>query len=148
MENEAKNSRRSFLNYIFGGVIIAFLGMIFYPIFKFLSPPEVPQSDVSSVRVCKTSEINLNEGKIFKFGTKPGILVRTPDNQFKAFIAICTHLDCTVQYRPDMKLIWCACHNGRYDLSGINIAGPPPQPLTPLEVHVKEQDIHVSIRQA
>jgi Rieske Fe-S protein len=43
---------------------------------------------------------------------------------------MCTHLDCIVQYREDIGHIWCACHNGHYDLNGANIQGPPPRPLS------------------
>jgi Rieske Fe-S protein len=27
------------------------------------------------------------------------------------------------------ELIWCACHNGRFDLQGRVLDGPPPRPL-------------------
>ena len=85
-----------------------------------------------------------NSGKVFKFGRKPAILIRRPDGTFGAFIAKCTHLDCTVQYKPEKERIWCACHNGMYDLNGINVAGPPPRPLTPLDVHLKGGDVYVT----
>ncbi|HET8580537.1 MAG TPA: Rieske 2Fe-2S domain-containing protein, partial [Nitrospiraceae bacterium] len=62
----------------------------------------------------------------------------------RAFSAVCTHLACTVQYRPDLIHIWCACHNGHYDLNGINIAGPPPRPLEPYVVNVRGDKIVVS----
>ena len=71
------------------------------------------------------------------------MLIHTNAGELKAFFATCTHLDCTVQYRDDWDLIWCACHNGRYDLSGRNVAGPPPRPLTTLAVEVKGDDIYV-----
>jgi len=57
--------------------------------------------------------------------------------------AICTHLDCTVQYREDLSHIWCACHNGHYDLNGANIAGPPPRPLEAYTVSVRGTEIVV-----
>jgi len=70
------------------------------------------------VVAAKTTDLKPNEGRIFKFGSKPGILVQTADGEYRAFSATCTHLDCTVQFRTDEKMIWCACHNGRYDLTG------------------------------
>ena len=48
---------------------------------------------------------------------------------YRALSATCTHLGCIVQYRSDLQEIWCACHNGLYDLNGRNISGPPPRPL-------------------
>jgi len=138
------SSRRNFLNYLLGTGALATLASIVYPIIRFMIPPRVVESSASTVVAAKVSEIKPNEGKIFKFGSKPGILVQTPSGEYHAFSAICTHLDCTVQYRPDEKLIWCACHNGRYDLTGRNISGPPPRPLEEFKVNVRGDDIVVS----
>ena len=41
-----------------------------------------------------------------------------------------------MQYRSDLSQIWCACHNGHYDLNGKNVAGPPPRPLDTFVVNV------------
>jgi Rieske Fe-S protein len=57
---------------------------------------------------------------------------------------VCTDLNCTVQYREDLHQIWCACHNGLYDLAGRNVSGPPPRPLESFEVHVQGEDVVVS----
>ncbi len=144
MSEEGKKDRRDFLNILLGGTLATFLGMIFYPALKYLVPPKLPEANVSSVLVCTEAEMVPNAGRLFKFGRKPALLIETPEGEVKAFFATCSHLDCTVQYRDDKKIIWCACHNGQYDLNGINIAGPPPRPLTPLKVHIKDGDIYVT----
>jgi Rieske Fe-S protein len=99
---------------------------------------------VSSVKVGALSAIEKESGTIVRFGNKPVILVRTAAGELRAFSATCTHLDCTVQYRKDMGVIWCACHNGRYDLSGRNIAGPPPRPLDEFRVVVQGGEVFLS----
>ncbi len=137
-------SRRNVLNYLLGTGAVATLAAIVYPIIKFMIPPRVVESSASSVVAAKVSELKPNSGRIFKFGSKPAILIETPAGEYRAFSAVCTHLDCTVQYRPDEKLIWCACHNGRYDLTGKNISGPPPRPLEAYTVNVRGTDIVVS----
>lgn len=144
MEQNETSGRRAFLSVLLGGGLAAFLGMIVYPVLRYMVPPKLPEANVASLPVGKVSELSPNQGKLFKFGRKPGLLIRTPEGEYRAFIAVCTHLDCTVQYRSDLKIIWCACHNGQYDLNGINVAGPPPRPLTPLDVHIKGDDIYVS----
>jgi Rieske Fe-S protein len=136
--------RRGFLNILLGTGTVATLAAILYPIIRFMVPPKVVESSTSSVVAGKVAEMRPNQGKIFKFGTKPGLLIETPNGEFRAFSAICTHLDCTVQYRQDEKLIWCACHNGRYDLTGKNISGPPPRPLEEFKVNVRGDEIIVS----
>lgn len=142
--NEQAMTRRNVLNYLLGTTALATLAAIAYPIIKFMIPPRIVESAASSVTAAKVSELKPNTGKIFRFGSKPGILIQTPAGEYRAFSAVCTHLDCTVQYREDEKLIWCACHNGRYDLTGKNISGPPPRPLELFTVNVRGDEITVS----
>lgn len=137
-------SRRTFLDYLVGSSAVATLGAIVYPIFKFITPPHIIESTENSVIAAKLAEVPKNSGKIFKFGNKPGILVRTDSGELKAFSATCTHLDCIVQYRPETKQILCACHNGQYNLNGKNIGGPPPRPLEEFQVNTRGDDIVVT----
>lgn len=132
--------RRSFLNYLLGGGVLAWLGAVFYPVFKYMQPPEIPEANQSQVTVCTKAELEAAENgyKTFKFGRQLGILILLTSGEIRAFSATCTHLDCTVQYRPDLNILWCACHNGQYDLAGRNIAGPPPRPLEQWVVHYDE----------
>ena len=137
-------ARRRFLNYLLGTSVIATLGAILYPIFRFMVPPEIVEAQSNSVVAGKVNDIAANSGKIFKFGSKPGIVIKTASGDIKAFSASCTHLDCIVQYDPNQKAITCACHNGKYDLTGKNISGPPPRPLEEFTVNVKGDDITVT----
>jgi Rieske Fe-S protein len=139
-----KMKRRSFVNFLLGGGLIAWLASVIYPIVGYLLPPESAGESVASVKAATVDELEPNSAKIFRFGRKPGLLLRLKSGEYRAFIAVCTHLDCTVQYRKDLEMIWCACHNGKYNLKGINVSGPPPRPLEPLAVHIKGQDIYVS----
>ncbi|MGD9487133.1 MAG: ubiquinol-cytochrome c reductase iron-sulfur subunit [Calditrichaceae bacterium] len=140
--------RRKFLNILIGGSFLAWLGSIFYPITSYLKPPKVPEANVNSVKAGMISEFPKNSSKIIKFGRKPVILIRLESGEFRAFAATCTHLDCIVQYRTDLKHIWCACHNGHYDLRGRNISGPPPRPLDELTVNLIKDEIVISIPKA
>jgi len=103
----ANSGRRRFLNYLLGTGFGATALAIFYPILKFLTPPRVIEAAQNSVTAGKLGDLALNSGKIFKFGNKPGILIRSASGELKAFSAVCTHLDCIVQYQPEKKQI-CA----------------------------------------
>ena len=130
--------RRGFLNWVLGTGAGALCVAVFYPIVRFLIPPEVEESDESTVTLSiAPRDLPPNSGQIFRFGSRPGIIIRTPQGKLRAFDGMCTHLDCIVQYRDDVSHIWCACHNGHYDLGGRNIEGPPPRPLQ--EYSVVEQ---------
>ena len=139
-----KKNRRWFL---MGGMLsslTAFAGMVFYPIIRFIMPPPVPESNQNSVSAATVDELSPNSGKVFAFGNKPGLLLRLANGEYRAFSAVCSHLQCTVQYREDMEQIWCACHNARFDLNGNVASGPPPAPLETFDVFVGKEDIIVS----
>jgi Rieske Fe-S protein len=136
--------RRSFLDYLFGTGLAALAGAIVYPILHFLVPPTVKEVTAAAVAVAKASGLAPNAGRIVPFGGKPALVLRTPQGEVRAFSAVCTHLACTVQYRGDLKHIWCACHDGHYDLHGQVVAGPPPRPLEEFKVTVKDDDVIIS----
>ncbi len=151
MDNEAvthsgESGRRSFLNWLLGLWTMGVGAAILYPILRYMVPPDVPEAATLSVTDGKASMLLPNSGRVFPFGSAPAIVIRTPAGEYRAFSAVCTHLACTVQYRPDLQHIWCACHNGHYDLHGRNIAGPPPRPLEPYEVNIRDDAIVVSKR--
>ena len=137
-------NRRQFTNVLMTGGLLGWLGSALYPILSFLKPPKIPEANVSSVKAGMASEFPPNSSAIVKYGRKPVILIRTDGGEFRAFTATCTHLDCIVQYRTDLKQIWCACHNGLYDTRGRNISGPPPRPLEEYAVNVISDEIMVS----
>jgi nitrite reductase/ring-hydroxylating ferredoxin subunit len=120
------------------------VGSILYPIVRYLVPPDVPEAAGLSASAGSAATLAPNSARIVPFGASPVIVVRTGVGELRAFAATCTHLDCTVQYRPDLGRIWCACHNGHYDLNGRNIAGPPPQPLASFDVDLKDDEIMIS----
>ncbi|KAF0140920.1 MAG: Rieske (2Fe-2S) protein [Ignavibacteriales bacterium] len=146
MKSSANNEdgRRNFLKYIINGGLIGFVFSIFYPLVSYLKPPKQEEVEVASVSAGKLDEFKKDSGKIIQFGSKPVILIRTQTDKLLAFDAVCTHLDCTVQYKSEMGVIWCACHNGKYDLNGKNISGPPPKPLQPYNVSLKGDEIIIS----
>jgi Rieske Fe-S protein len=143
-EMPARQNRRDFLDVILAGGVIAFIAAVLYPMIEYLIPPKQAEVEVTSVDAGKASDIARNSGKIVKFGNQPALLIRTPDDTLRAFSAVCTHLGCTVQYRNDLEIIWCACHNGKYDLHGRNISGPPPRPLDEYRVTVQGGDVIIS----
>lgn len=140
------DARRKVIRIMLGGGVAASIVTFLYPALKFMLPPRTGELDTNTVVAAKVAEVKLNSGKIFKFGNKPGLVVRTARGEWKAFSAICTHLNCTVQYRDDLRQIWCACHNGLYDLNGKNVSGPPPRPLEEFEVRIRGDEVVVTRR--
>ncbi|MCK4893788.1 MAG: Rieske 2Fe-2S domain-containing protein [Calditrichia bacterium] len=136
-----KTNRRRFLNFLIGGSLLGWISSVIYPIFSFLIPPKIPEANVNSVNAGPAAEFPANSGKIIQFGRKPVLLIKDEVGEFHAFDGTCTHLDCIVQYRDDTKQIWCACHNGIYDISGGTVSGPPPRPLQEFTVNIVNDEI-------
>jgi cytochrome b6-f complex iron-sulfur subunit len=143
---QVKPERRRLVEILLGGGLFASLASFFYPVLRYLVPPAVPDLGGDEVVACKTGDLKSNGSKIFRFGSRPALLLLTADGEYRALSATCTHLSCTVQYRSDLREIWCACHNGLYDLSGRNISGPPPRPLETYVVHIRGDEVVVSRR--
>ncbi len=139
-----KGGRRNFLKYIINGGLFGFGLSIFYPLISYLKPPKQEDVEVASVSAGKLDAIAKDSGKIIQFGTRPVLLIRSPNDKLIALDAVCTHLDCTVQYIKEEGVILCACHNGKYDLTGKNISGPPPKPLQPYNVAIKGDEVIIS----
>lgn len=136
--------RRGVLNGLLGAWAAGVAASIIYPVLRYLVPPEIPEAATQSAPGGKAATLPPNSARIVPFGSVPAIIVRTAAGDYLAFSATCTHLACTVQYRAELQHIWCACHNGHYDLNGRNIAGPPPRPLDTYQVNVRDDEIVIS----
>ena len=136
--------RRNFVNYFLGGSLAATVLAFLYPIIRFILPPSHAEAIEKRVAAAKVGELTPNSFKIFKVGASPGILVNTQEGQIVALSAVCTHLTCTVRYESDSGTLFCPCHNGRFDLAGNVISGPPPAPLETYKVEISGEEIFVS----
>jgi len=140
--------RRGFLDRLLGLGFFSTAASVLYPVWRFVIPPANAEPATESIVAGKISEFKPNTGAVMKFGSKPAIVIRTAEGDFKAFTAVCTHLQCTVQYKSDTSQIWCACHNGLYDLTGNVVSGPPPRPLESFTVNLRgepgQEDVVIS----
>jgi cytochrome b6-f complex iron-sulfur subunit len=130
-EGPDRPSRRKLLNGLFGVSLLAWLGTILYPIVRYLSPLQL-RSDADETELNDNSkkDIAANGFSIVALGTARVLVLRDSQGKLRATSATCTHEGCTVQYKADESIIWCACHNGRYDLDGRVLSGPPPRALS------------------
>ena len=84
-------------------------------------------------------------------------LVRRPDG-FVAFWHRCTHLGCTVPFRPEFEfrvrdrmergLFRCPCHGATFSRDEAEVVfGPAPRPLDALPVRVRDGRVIVTVRE-
>lgn len=62
----------------------------------------------------------LPEHKLYVFREK---------DSFHAISAVCTHLYCVVDWKPDRQEFICSCHGSAFSKDGLNLSGPAPKPL-------------------
>jgi cytochrome b6-f complex iron-sulfur subunit len=129
--------RRRFLDAVLTFGFVSTAIAVVYPVSRYLVPPPAGEASTGSAVAGRLADVIPDSGGIFRFGNKPGLLVRSADGELHAFSAVCTHLGCTVQFRPDTDDIWCACHNAVFDLSGNVVSGPPPAPLERFDVKLR-----------
>jgi Rieske Fe-S protein len=135
-------SRRKVVNWFLGTSMGAAFAAMAYPVFQFLSPPDVPEASVHQIEAGATNDPEfLDRGfKIIRFGAEPVIVTRWSETDFRAFAGTCTHLDCIVEFQPAEERLWCNCHNGGYDRNGQVTEGPPPHALEQFKVDLVQDD--------
>ena len=145
-------NRRAFFANAFlavaGAVGIGALGERFI---AFLYPVVPPEREIE-VAVASRDQIPAGGGLVVH--TPVGhIALEDVDGEVRAFSAVCTHLGCIIKWQPGPphvpgpEHVWfCPCHNGRYDRAGKVTAGPPPRPLDPLPVGVRDGQVFVKLR--
>lgn len=127
---ETRHTRRSFLDLLLGIGATGWLASVFYPALRYLTP--LPLSGPGGPVKLSPEQLTALEKEKFVIVPAQGkriLVFQDPAQKVRALDARCTHEGCTVKFVPGESVIWCACHNGRFDLDGRVISGPPPRPL-------------------
>jgi len=123
-------SRRRFLNVLLGASALGWLGSLIYPAIRFLMPlPPAGAGGPTPLTADELQRLEREKFVIVRSGPARVIVFEAPGAQVRALDAKCTHEGCTVKYIPEEAFISCACHNGRFDLDGRVLSGPPPRAL-------------------
>jgi cytochrome b6-f complex iron-sulfur subunit len=147
-ERSNGSERRVFLKVAIGAAGCCYAAAIGYPVYKYLaSPIEKAEANakVTEVTLPDAQKLATGSALMFKFGTRPCLLIHHADGTWVALSAVCSHLGCTVQYQAAQNRIFCACHGGVYDpKTGANVSGPPPKPLNSYKTTLSEKGIVVT----
>ena len=82
---EPEETRRRWLTWFLSTSVGLFLIAVLYPVTRYLMPPQSEESPARTVRLAVTpAEVKPNSGQIFKFGSRPGLLIRTPRRTWAA----------------------------------------------------------------
>jgi cytochrome b6-f complex iron-sulfur subunit len=136
---QATATRRSFIDWLLSIGVLGWAASVAYPVLRYVLPSGTAGVGGPVVLTAEEADkVRRDRFTICQAGTLRLIVFDDGSGKYRALAAKCTHEGCTVQYVPGDAVIWCACHNGRFDLEGRNISGPPPRPLSRYGVHVDE----------
>ncbi len=122
---DAAFTRRDFLNDVtLAALGIAGLGAAVVT-YNFLSP-NVLFEPPTTFRAGSPEQFPVNSVTFFQ--DQQVYIVRTADG-FYAVSAVCTHLGCITQWKPEVEQIACPCHGSKFKRDGTKIEGPAPRPL-------------------
>ena len=123
-------TRRSVLDLLLTLGGLGWLASVVFPVIRYLKPLPMqgPTGPVGLTRA-EVSKVERDKFAIIPVGARRVLVLEDSGGELHALDAKCTHEGCTVRYEPGQALIWCACHNGRFDLEGRVLGGPPPRPL-------------------
>ena len=129
-------ARREFLGMAIAGTATALGITAVIPAVAFLQPGSRRMAGAASAG--KVQNFPAGTARMVLLDDRPILVVRLPDGEFRAVVAVCTHLGCIVQFSAERKRIECPCHRGVFALDGSNISGPPPRPLETLPVAIED----------
>ena len=112
----------------------------------YLKAPEKREREAErTVSAGLLDDYRVGEGRLVRHGVTPFYVVRLDAARVLALSAVCTHVRCILGYDPARRTLVCPCHDGRFDLSGNVLSGPPPRPLPGYPVSVRAGEIFVQL---
>jgi cytochrome b6-f complex iron-sulfur subunit len=109
------------------------------------APEKRERSAERTVSAGMLDDYRVGEGKLVRHGGSPFYVVRLDAARVVALSAVCTHVRCILGYDPSRKALVCPCHDGRFDLGGNVLSGPPPRPLRTYSVSLRAGEIFVDV---
>ncbi len=136
---EKQVPRRSFLDILLGVGVLGAAGSALFPVLRYLKPlPLEAAGGPVKLSDDDLATIESDHFVIVRVGPKRVIVFRDSTEEVHALAAKCTHEGCTVQFSFEETIVWCACHNGRFDIDGRVLSGPPPKPLAEYAVQTSD----------
>ena len=124
-ENKNKITPRLFLEIVGKlSVVVALVAEAFGALKAFI--PQVLYEPSSKFKIGKPDDFP--DGITFLPQHK--LYIFRKGNDFHAVSAICTHLNCVADWKPDQREFYCSCLGSVFSKDGINLSGPAPKPLS------------------
>ena len=146
-------TRRTFLGFWLGTLLLATVAAVVGPVGVFLFPPRDPRLMKQTIRVALDRAItNIKEGAVSQFNAPQGMAFVMADGgennspgdptfggfltrqggQLRALAITCPHLGCSYGFDDGKKHFVCPCHGSEFGLDGRLLKGPATAPLSHL----------------
>jgi cytochrome b6-f complex iron-sulfur subunit len=140
-------SRRRFLSQAVMGFGMLFgIGTLGFRFLQFLVPSR-GKRQAETVLIGAESKIPVGEAVPMDLGGRKILVLKTNEGVV-AFSRRCTDLGCLVSWNKEREQFVCPCHQGVFDKTGLNIAGPPPRPLDRFNIIKRGEQLYVNIQNA
>lgn len=124
------------------GALFGF-GLLGLRFLQFLIPAR-KEKRYEAVLIGAETKVPMGEAVPMEFG-KQRLMVLHTEEGIVAFSRRCTDLGCLVSWNKERQEFVCPCHQGVFDRTGRNIAGPPPRPLDRFEVVKRGEQLYVQV---
>ena len=109
------------------------------------APEHNESSNERVVRIGRLEDLRIGEARLVRHGVSPFFVIRTGAENVIALSAVCTHVRCILAYDHERRGLICPCHDGRFDLNGNVVSGPPPRSLPTYEVSTRAGEVFVRV---
>ena len=148
---EQKITRKSFIRRIYIWILL-FLAPSSYGVYKLFERPKfIPHSkrntyyDPNLVYAeVPLSKLKENSSAYTILDGEKILLIRRNNSEILAYSAVCTHKNCTVQYRKEVSDIFCDCHESSFNLNGTPVNGPAREPLPNYHARIEGDKVIVT----
>ena len=139
LETKTPVSRRDFFNEI-AGCALAIAGVGAGVVTVEYSSPNVLFEPPTTFRAGSLDDYPVNS--VTYIQDQQVYIVRTEKGLW-AMSAVCTHLGCLTQWKPESNQIACPCHGSKFRREGNVQAGPAPRPLPHFSVRLATDGVLV-----
>lgn len=142
MQNKEQISRRKLIGYAWIGAGAVVIGELIFGTLAFLWPRKKEGKGEKVFIAGKAGDFRVGEVVSFR---KERIFVERSEQGFLAFSAVCTHLNCVVNWNEMLKRFECPCHGAKFNRYGEVLEGPPPRPLDLYKLQIVEDKVVIDM---
>lgn len=151
----SEDTRRAFLTYVTGLMILVITLMLSVPLVGFALAPLLEKEPSRWVRLARLADLTpgapsshrysftYRDGWQSKVARGTAYVITNDRRTFVVMSNICTHGNCAVRWDAEREVFQCPCHDGRFSREGEPVFGPPKEALRQIPHKVRGDSIYL-----